>query len=209
VAAIVQHSQTLTGLASGTTYYDEACATNAVNETAPVCGALESFTTTGTAAAPPPTTSSTGSSGSSGASGSTGSTGPQTSSTVSVGHTTLTGSAVSIPVTCQGTSSCLVTASLSVEETLNGHTVVAVTAQATGQKKVKRTKKTVVVGSNRVTVGAGRRTTVKVSLNAAGKRLETKHPRLKTKLTVSLAGKRSATATVTFHRPTTKRKTAG
>src|SRR6202034_3765726 len=53
--AIVQHAQTLTGLTAGTTYYYTACAANVETPSAPSCGAVQSFKTTGTSPPPPPT----------------------------------------------------------------------------------------------------------------------------------------------------------
>jgi len=66
-------------------------------------------------------------------------------------------------------------------------------------------RKTVVVGSKKVTVAAGKRETVKLSLNGTGKRLLAKHKPLRTKLTVRASGKTVASSTIAFKTKKKKR----
>jgi hypothetical protein len=197
--AILQHAQTLIGLLPGTQYDYETCATN-VATTTPVCSSVQSFTTSGvtpppstpgaTTTAPPTTTTAP-----------TTTTPPTTTpppSTLSVGHAKVGGTTVSIPVVCAGATSCSVTVTLSIDETLSGHRVVALTASAKKTKQSKRTKRTVVIGSKQVTVPAGGHTTIEVPVNPSGTHLLKSKHRLKAKFTVSLSGAQASSATVTL-----------
>ena len=80
----------------------------------------------------------------------------------------MSGTSASTVVSCTGAAgtSCTVTLTLSVLETLSGHQVTGVAAAASG----KRTKRSIVVGSKTVTLAAGSSESVTVTLNAAGKR---------------------------------------
>jgi hypothetical protein len=143
------------------------------------------------ATTPTPTPTPTGSSGSGGSGGSTGSSGPSdstsTSSTItpaeqkagaaSVGRITTSGLAVKVPVSCEGSSSCQVEASLTGEITTGSH--------ALGRSS-EATKKTKAVSLGRISaeVPAGKTVDVRVTLNATAKSLLTKDGSLKTTLTV-------------------------
>jgi hypothetical protein len=98
----------------------------------------------------------------------------------------------SVPVSCSGARSCTITVTLSVLETLHHGKVTALAASA------KTTKKTVVVGSETVTIAAGKSRTVRISLNGSGKRLLAKHNPLKAKLAVTASGKKVSSSTITF-----------
>jgi hypothetical protein len=111
---------------------------------------------------------------------------------VSVGHITVAGTTASVPVSCSGGSSCRITLTLSVLETLTKGKVTAVTAST------KITKKTVIVASEVITVAAGKTATIKLTLDSTGKRLLASHSPLRTRLTVSAFGKRVASPTLTF-----------
>ncbi|MGO9793047.1 MAG: Ig-like domain-containing protein [Solirubrobacteraceae bacterium] len=110
----------------------------------------------------------------------------------SVGPVSVSGTTASVSVSCSGSGSCRLTLRLSVLETLKRGKLTAVAASA------QRTKKTVVVGAVTVTVAAGTSETVKLNLNATGKRLLPKHNPLKAKLTLVQSGKTVAGSTVTF-----------
>jgi hypothetical protein len=178
--AIAQHAQTLSGLAGGTTYYYEACATN-VAATTPVCGSMQSFKTSSTSSHPPPPKRPTG----------------------SAGHATVSGTTVSVPVSCTGPGTCSVTVTLSIAETLVGGKVTGVAASA---KHKKKTKKTITVGKKSVRIAAGKHETIKVSLNGTGKSLVKKHPKLPVKVLVTLGGKKIKSSTVTFKAKKAKHK---
>ena len=76
---------------------------------------------------------------------------------------------LSVPLRCAATSgSCApVTVQLTIVEQLRNGRVTAIAAT----KKGKTTKQTVVIGSATITLSAGQSKTVKISLNAAGKKL--------------------------------------
>jgi hypothetical protein len=179
--AMAEHAQELTGLTAGTTYYYRACATNAAVST-PLCGAVESFKTLGSA---PP---------------------PSSKPTPSVGKSSVSGTTASVPLSCSGSGTCSFTVSLSVTETLSGGKVVSVSAIVGKKKKAKKTKKTVKVGSKSVKLTAGRHETIKLSLNGTGTKLLGKHPTLKVELLVSASGKKVKSSTLTFKKKKTKKR---
>jgi hypothetical protein len=119
-------------------------------------------------------------------------TSPTGHGSASIGHVTVSGTTASVAVSCSGASSCTITLTLSALETLLRGKVIAVAASA------KTTKKTVVVGSETVTVAAGTRRTVNLSLNGTGKKLLGKHNPLRTKLRITQASKTVASSTITF-----------
>jgi len=122
-----------------------------------------------------------------------------------LGHARVSGTTVSVPVTCRGGSSCKLSVTLSVRETLKMGKITAVAAKAKRKRKTSKTK-TVVLGSATVTIPAGATATIKVKLNAAGKRLLVKHRLLRVKLAVMQSGKVIGSATITFKEKKAKRK---
>ena len=110
----------------------------------------------------------------------------------SISQMHLSGTAVSLKVTCKGKGSCSVKFKLTVRETLKHGKLIAVAAGA------KLTKRTVTVGSGSVVVRAGRNRTVKVSLNRVGRGLLAKHSPLKVKLAVTQSGRTIKSSTLTF-----------
>jgi hypothetical protein len=98
----------------------------------------------------------------------------------SAGRVTVSGTTVTVPLTCRGTTSCRVSGSLTITETLQGHKIIAVSA-----RKAKRTHKRVVLGSSAVTIGAGKHGKLRVRLNRAGRALLTALHRLTVRLTVT------------------------
>jgi hypothetical protein len=145
-------------------------------------------TTTSTNTAPTPTpTPSTGAT-------------PPTSTTnttpaiAAVGHVVTDGTSATVPLSCSGPagSSCEMTLSLSVTETVQGSKVLGITARAAG--KPKRRKKVVVLGTITTTVLAGHARKLTLSLNAQGKRLLASHKKLSVKLAVTrIQGKSTKT----------------
>jgi hypothetical protein len=129
--------------------------------------------------------------------------------TAHVGSVKTSGTSAKVPVSCaKGGPSCAVTVQITATEKLKGKRVVGVSARK--HKKAKIHKKVVVLGKARVTLAAGQKKTVKVSLNGTGKRLLAKHKRLKTKLKVTskTAGGKTKTVankTVTFKKATKKK----
>jgi hypothetical protein len=109
-----------------------------------------------------------------------------------VGHITVKGTAVGVPISCTAAAggSCNVTIKLMVTETTKGGRLIAVTAKSKGAK---RRKVAVSVGTTTVDVPAGQHRTVKVQLNGKGRRLLSRKRHLKVKLIVdkSIAGKTS------------------
>ena len=105
----------------------------------------------------------------------------------------VTGTTVSVQVSCSDSGSCNVKLVLTVVETLEHGKLTAITASA------KQTaKKTIVVGSGSVTITAGGSQRIQLTLNATGKRLLSKHNPLKAKLSVSHAGRTITSTTVKF-----------
>jgi hypothetical protein len=98
----------------------------------------------------------------------------------SAGHITVSGTTVTVPLTCRGTTSCRVSGSLTVTETLQGHKIVAVSA-----RKAKRTHKRVGLGTSAVSIGAGKHGKLRVRLNRTGRGLLAARHRLTVKLTVT------------------------
>ena len=91
-----------------------------------------------------------------------------------------------------GSSSCPVTVTLTAVETLLGSKILGIAPA------LKETKKVVVVGSEKVTIGAGDHKTIKVSLNRTGTRLLDKFHTLPAKLVVAEDGKTERTAKLKF-----------
>jgi sugar lactone lactonase YvrE len=106
------------------------------------------------------------------------------------GHAHVSGSSVSIPVSCSAAGPCRVTVTLSVRETIQRGKVIAIAATSV--------HRTVVIGSKSVTIAAGHHVTVKVSLNARGRRLLASRQRLRAKLTVAEGHRTVKSSTVTL-----------
>ncbi|HEX4034493.1 MAG TPA: hypothetical protein VHX66_08625 [Solirubrobacteraceae bacterium] len=115
----------------------------------------------------------------------------------SVGRARVSGTTVSIPITCKGETNCTVALKLTVTETLRHHRVIAISA-----RKAKITHKTVTVGTAKATIKAGHKQTVRIGLNRTGRKALAARHRLATKLTVTrrIAGKNRTVSTqeVTF-----------
>jgi hypothetical protein len=94
------------------------------------------------------------------------------------------GTKVLVSLSCTGNAKakCPVNLKLSVTETLRRGKVIAVSA---AKRKAKTKKRVVVVGSAAVTLHGGKRKTVTISLNRAGRRLLAHRRKLKVTLTVS------------------------
>jgi hypothetical protein len=122
-----------------------------------------------------------------------------------VGHAKVSGSTVTVPVTCKGETSCAVSLKLTVIETHKGRKLIAVSA-----RKVRVTHKTVVLGTASATIKAGRTATVRISLNGTGRTLLTARHKLTAKLTVTqrVAGRNRTVSTqkVTFRAPKHKHR---
>jgi hypothetical protein len=99
----------------------------------------------------------------------------------SLSHPKISGTTASVRVSCKGPSGskCRLLFKLTVTETFKGHRLIAVSARS------KLKKKTVVLGTASVTLNAGTSRTVRVALNAVGKRLLAKRHKLSVKLSVS------------------------
>jgi hypothetical protein len=111
------------------------------------------------------------------------------------------GDTADVRLSCKQSTACNLTLTLSVGEKLQGGRLVAITAVAGRAKRTKTVHRTVVVGSAKVTVAAGKHRTVKVRLNATGRRFVARH-RLKTKLTIREKGSHTThTAGITFKAP--------
>jgi hypothetical protein len=106
----------------------------------------------------------------------------------------VSGASVSVPVRCSAAGPCRVTVTLSVRETVRRGKVIAVSATAASPSS----KRTVVIASKSVTIAAGHRMTVKVSLNAHGRRLLAARHRLRAKLTVAEGRRAVITETITL-----------
>jgi hypothetical protein len=120
--------------------------------------------------------------------------------TASAGRITVKGRTATVAVTCRGATSCRVSLTLTVHETLRGHRIVAISAAKTKKPKVKH--RLVVVGSASATVGAGKTAKLKVSLNRTGRGLLAARHRLTATLTVRQRGAGKKTKVVARHKVT-------
>lgn len=117
--------------------------------------------------------------------------------TATIGHHHTSGAVSHVSVACAGDAKCSVKLSLSAAETLRGGRVIAVSAS-------KRVHREVDLGTLRVTLAAGQRRTLTLTLNRAGKRLLSERHRLSVKLTLTqtVSGQtRRVTTTLTFKAP--------
>lgn len=89
-----------------------------------------------------------------------------------------------------------------VTEHLKGSKVTAVTSAAKSKKKKSKAKtKRIVIASSSVTLAAGAKKMITLTLNATGKRLLAKYRKLQVLVTVSVSGKAIRTQTVTITTP--------
>jgi Invasin, domain 3 len=91
--------------------------------------------------------------------------------TATVGRATVSrGTVISVPVACAGSAgtSCTVTLTLTLVETVKGRTLVAVSA---AKRRTKTTRRIVTVASRTITLAAGRSQDVHVALNSTGRQL--------------------------------------
>jgi fibronectin-binding autotransporter adhesin len=113
----------------------------------------------------------------------------------SVGHATASGTTARVPLGCSGAGTCKITFTLTVVETVRNGKVTGVAAAA------KVTKRTVVVGSGSVKLSAGQLRTLRLTLNATGRRLLDSHSPLHVRLTATASGKKISSSTITFKAP--------
>jgi hypothetical protein len=99
-----------------------------------------------------------------------------------------------VRVNCRGAAGavCRLTARLSVIETIRGHRVVAASAVAKKGGKHRQ----VVLGASRVSLMAGQTRSVKIALNATGKRLVARLHRLEASLQIRQSDLSGRTKTV-------------
>lgn len=144
-------------------------------------------------------------SGGSGGSGSGGTTasGHTPGARATIGRVTVAGQTVTVVVACTGPAGarCKSAAALSVTETLHGKTIVGVAAAAR-----RPTHKLVLVGTVTASVNAGHTKTLRLTLNAAGRRLLARYHRLKTRLTVTATGAKELSRTASLRSATPARR---
>ena len=118
--------------------------------------------------------------------------------TPALGRTHVSGTKVSVPVTCTGNAgaSCGLTLALTDTATVRGGKVIAVSAADAHGARAKH--RTVVLGTATLTLSAGQSKTVPLALNRTGKRLLVTYRTLTADLVLSESGKPVSTATVTF-----------
>jgi DNA-binding beta-propeller fold protein YncE len=114
------------------------------------------------------------------------------------GPVTTSGATASTTLSCKGTATqtCSLTVSATVQETLSGSKILAVAASA--KKKPKTTQKTVVIGTLSIKLKGGKKKTVKLTLNKAGKALVAKHHGLKAQVKITDGKKVLRSQRVTF-----------
>jgi hypothetical protein len=109
---------------------------------------------------------------------------PPGKATSTLGRVGVSGTTVSVSLKCSaGSGDCADTLGLGTDETLRGSKVTVVAASKTKHKVV-------IVGAGRVTLGAGSSKTVKVSLDAAGRKLLKKFHKLPV-LVIAVQGSRT------------------
>ncbi len=115
----------------------------------------------------------------------------------SLGNVSVRGASASLPITCRGAAGarCTGSATFTTRVTSRGAAPIHVAAPATARRKPKMT--TVTVATTRFAVPAGRRTAVRVTLNATGKRLLNRFYRVPTRMRIT--GTPSLTRAVVFH----------
>jgi hypothetical protein len=125
-----------------------------------------------------------------------------------VKHITTSGATISVRVRCKGSTSCQIKLTGTVLETIRRGKVIALAASTKTKTKKKTTKKTITIISKTATIPAGATKTIKLTLNAAGKKLLAKHHPLKAKLSVTQSGKTVTHKTITL-KPKPKKKKKG
>jgi hypothetical protein len=101
--------------------------------------------------------------------------------TASAGRATVSSTTVAVPVSCAGDTSCRVTLTLTVHETLQGRKIIGVTAR----RVVRRKHKLLLLGSSTTTVQAAHTAELRVTLNRTGRSLLSARHRLTPTLTVT------------------------
>jgi alpha-tubulin suppressor-like RCC1 family protein len=137
-------------------------------------------------------------SGGSGSGGSGG--GGSGSGSAKLGTVKVAGDTATVSVSCAGPSSgpsCTITLTLAASETLRGGKVVGV---ATSARRAKTTHRTVVLGTVRVTIPAGKHRSVTLALNAKGRRLLAARHRLPVRLTLIAGGHAGGTQKLVFEK---------
>jgi DNA-binding beta-propeller fold protein YncE len=133
---------------------------------------------------------------------------------VALGRSSTSGDRVSVPVNCGGLwgQICHVSLKLTVVETIRAGRVRAVRALAVVQssRRARTTHRTKTLGSRSLSLQAGHKSTVRITLSAAGRRLLKPRRKLKVRVTVlqshgSVTAK-LATRTVTFKHSRKKRR---
>lgn len=109
-----------------------------------------------------------------------------------LGKVKTSGTTAAVTITCRGAVVCSVTLQMSVTETTQRGTVIAVTAAQ------RPTKKTVVLGKVSVSLSGGGTKTVHITLNQTGRQLLAKFHKLKATLALLSAGKTTSHTTVSF-----------
>jgi hypothetical protein len=120
----------------------------------------------------------------------------------------IVGSTATVRVTCAGGASagCALDLTLSVTETLRGRKLIAVAALAANRHKNKT--KTVMLGAATVRLTSGQSRTVRISLNARGKRLLGARHTLRVRLAVLANDRMMAHRTVIFRARSHKKRRA-
>jgi hypothetical protein len=127
----------------------------------------------------------------------------------SVKHISTSGATISVRVSCTGSTSCKIKLTATVLETIRRGKVIALAASTKKPSKKptkKTTKKTITIISTIATIRAGATKTIKLTLNAAGKKLLANHNPLKAKLTVTQSRRTVTSKTITLKTNTKKKK---
>jgi hypothetical protein len=119
---------------------------------------------------------------------------------VSLGRVAIRGASATVSLTCRGISggTCDGTATFTTRLTTVGSTPVRVAMPAAARRKPKTT--TVTVAAARYSVHAGRRDTVRVRLNATGKRLLDRFYRVPTRMRITGSGSIAKAVTFSYRR---------
>jgi hypothetical protein len=118
------------------------------------------------------------------------------SGVATTGHPSVSGTTVTVPVSCSAAGPCSVKLTLTAQETLLGGKLIAVAPALT--PILEQISSTVTLGSTSATLAAGDTKTLSVALNGVGKLLLSARGSLRARLTVTQDGQRIATSVVTF-----------